>query len=182
MLIDIMNLVGYDYATFGNHEFDYGMERLSELIGKSNHEYLCCNFRYTGSGENRFENLKPFEIKTYGNFKVGFIGIATPKSTSESAPGNFKENGEYVYDFLAGESAEEFYLNIQKSIDECRKAGADYVVAMAHLGNEETATPYTSRELIAHTSGLDVLLDGHSHSFISMEILKNKEEEDVLMA
>ena len=72
-IVDIMNEVGYDFAAVGNHEFDYGMERLSYLIDRSNAEYLSCNIRYTGAGESAMPEFAPYSIATYGNTDVAFI-------------------------------------------------------------------------------------------------------------
>lgn len=182
-LIDITNAVGYDFAVIGNHEFDYGMEQIQKNISLSNAQFLNCNLTYRGSGEDWVsKETKPYEIQTFGNSKVAFIGVSTPWSISTSTPSNFMEDGEYVYDFC-DESAEKFYENVQKYVDECRKKGADYVIVLSHLGTTvETETPYTSIELIENTSGIDVVLDGHSHTEASCWIRQNKDGEDVLLS
>ncbi len=181
-LVDIMNEVGYDFAVLGNHEFDYGMEQLAALLERSDAQYLGCNIRYTGSGENAAAALKPYEIVEYGDVEVAFVGISTPESIVKSTPAYFmNESGEYIYDFYGG-SGEELYAQVQKTVDECLKEGADYVVALAHLGDDEASSPFRSSDLIAGTNGIDVVLDGHSHSVIPCDILKNKDGEDVLLS
>lgn len=182
-MVDIMNAIGYDFATIGNHEFDYGMEQLRTNIHNSNAQFLNCNFTYTGSGEDWVsQETRPYEIKTYGRTKVAFIGVLTPWSIATSTPPNFEEDGQLVYDFC-GESAEKFYGNVQKYVDECREKGADYVIVLSHLGTDlETAAPYTSLDLVENTNGIDVILDAHSHTEASCWIRQNKDGEDVLLS
>ncbi|MBP3477800.1 MAG: bifunctional metallophosphatase/5'-nucleotidase [Lachnospiraceae bacterium] len=180
--VEIMNRVGYDYAVLGNHEFDYGMERLSELLEQSNAKYLGCNIRYTGSDQTFLSRLAAYEIVTYGDVKVGLIGVSTPESIVKSVPAYFcDENGNYVYDFC-GESGEELYECVQENVDACIEEGADYVVVLAHLGTDEASSPFSSVDLIANTNGIDVLLDGHSHSVISCDVVKNAGGGNVLLS
>lgn len=77
-LVDIMNQVGYDFAVLGNHEFDYGMEQLASLLEKAEAQYLGCNIRYTGTGDSAVSSLKPYEIVSYGDTDVAFVGVSTP--------------------------------------------------------------------------------------------------------
>lgn len=178
---DIMNQVGYDIAILGNHEFDYGMEQLSSIIGESSAQYLTCNITYTGSGENALSEVAPYEIIEYGDTSVAFIGVATPESITKSTPAYFMENDEFVYDFC-GESGEKLYECVQGYVDECTEKGADYIVVLSHLGDGEESSPFTSVELIQNTTGVDVVLDGHAHSVISCQVEQNKNGEDVLLS
>ena len=180
--IDIMNEVGYDYAIFGNHEFDYGLEQLKSNIERLDAEYLCCNVTYSGSGENALEGIKPYEIEQYGLTKVAFIGISTPLTPINTTASYFKENGEYVYSFAEGENGAVFFDCVQQTVDECIEQGADYVVALTHLGIDEETEPYTSYDLIENTSGLDVVLDGHSHSTVECESVADKDGDEVLLS
>lgn len=126
--------------------------------------------------------LAAYEIASYGDVKVGFIGVSTPESIAKSVPTFFcDENGNYVYDFY-GKSGEEFYECVQENVDACIKDGADYVVVLAHLGTDEASSPFSSSDLIANTKGIDVLLDGHSHSMISCDVVKNADGEKVLLS
>lgn len=182
-MIDIMNAIGYDFSVIGNHEFDYGMEQLKKNIQLSKAQYLNCNFSYTGSDEDWVrEATKPYEIKTYGKTKVAFIGVSTPWSISSSSPIKFMEDGKIAYSF-SNETTEKFYENVQKYVDECRQKGANYVVLLTHLGTQiETDSPYTSIELIENTTGVDVVLDAHSHTEASCWVRQNKNGEDVLLS
>ncbi|MBR5157660.1 MAG: S-layer homology domain-containing protein [Clostridia bacterium] len=163
-IVDIMNELDYDFAVLGNHEFDYGMEQLSSLIEKSNAQYLGCNISYTGKNKNLLEKVKPYKILEYGDTKVAFIGVTTPESYTKSTPTYFMEDGEYVYELERGNDGKDLYDNVQKYVDECENQGADYIIVLAHLGDAEESSPYTSVELIEATDGIDVVLDGHSHS------------------
>jgi 5'-nucleotidase/2' 3'-cyclic phosphodiesterase and related esterases-like protein len=181
-LVDIMNYIGYDFAVLGNHEFDYGMQQLSELMAKSSAQYLGCNINYTGSGESAVSALKAYEIVEYGKVKVAFIGVLTPESIVKSTPSYFMdESGQLVYDFY-GNSGEQLYTQVQKTVDECRDQGADFVVALAHLGNDEQSEPFSSVDLIKSTSGIDVVLDGHSHSVIPCDVVIDKDGNKVLLS
>ena len=174
-IIDIMNAVGYELAIPGNHEFDYGMERFLELTGKANFPYLSCNFNK--EGEIVFA---PYAIKEFDGVKVGFVGITTPMTLRSSTPKYFmNENGEFIYGFLQDETGEKVYAAVQKAVDDARAEGATYVVAMAHLGNEEECRPWRYADVIANTTGIDVWLDGHSHD-TDQVVMKNKDGQDVV--
>ena len=180
-IVDIMNYVGYDIAVFGNHEFDYGMDRLQYLVNKSNAQYLNCNITYNGNGENRLSSAKPYKIISYGETDVAFIGATTPETLTSSTPTYFMENGSFVYDFAAGNNGTNFYQCIQKNIDECKSLGADYIILVAHLGDLEVSTPYSSIDVINNTVGIDVVIDGHAHNSIPTRIEKNKQGSNVLL-
>ena len=176
-IVEIMNQIGYDFAVFGNHEFDYGMENLSELVKEAKAQYLACNITYTGNGTDLLAKRKPYKIVDYDGIKVAYIGVATPESIVKSTPAYFMENGEMVYSF---DAADELYKTVQKNVDEVRKAGAKYVILVAHLGIEEESEPNRSTDVIANTTGIDVVIDGHSHSTVGMDKIKNKNGLDVV--
>ena len=131
--IKLMNAVGYDIATMGNHEFDYGMERFFELSKMANFPYVSCNFNK--GGELQFA---PYVIKEFDGVKIAFVGISTPKTLTSSTPKYFQdENGNFIYGFFEDETGEGLYNAVQKAVDDARAEGATFVVALAHLGNEE---------------------------------------------
>ena len=177
-LVDIMNELGYDYCVFGNHEFDYGMERLSELMAQSNAQYLNATIHYTGKGENLLASSVPYVINRYGYLDVAFIGVSTPETLTKSTPKYFMEDGEFVYTFDAGE---ELYATVQGYIDEVREKGADVVVLITHLGIEEESEPNRSYDLIANITGADAVIDAHSHSVVECELVKDKSGNDVIL-
>lgn len=174
-IIDIMNKVGYDAVTLGNHEFDYKIPRLKELADELSAAVVSCNF-VNSVGEPIYE---PYKIISYGDTDIAYLGITTPESLTKSTPAYFQdENGEYIYDFCG----DTLYDTVQKSTDDARRDGADYVVALSHLGSEGVTERWSAQEVIANTSGIDIILDGHSHSTIESAVLKNKEGEDVIMS
>lgn len=181
--VQVMNHIGYDLAVPGNHEFDYGMEQLSQLIQEAEAEYLCCNVRYTGAGESALKAVLPYHIERYGNVDVAFIGVCTPENITSSTPAHFMdEAGEFIYDFYAGDHGEELYGQVQAAVDECLEKGAAYVILLTHLGTDEDSAPFRSIDLIEHTEGVNVVLDGHSHSVIPCQIVKNKSGGEVLLS
>ena len=174
-IIDIMNNVGYDIAIPGNHEFDYGMERFLELTGKANFPYISCNFNK--EGELVFQ---PYIIKEFDGVKIAFIGMTTPQTPRSSTPKYFQnDQGEYIYGFMQDDTGEALYAAVQKAVDDARAEGANYVIAIAHLGNEEEVIPWRYNDVIENTTGIDVMLDGHSHDTEQVKV-KNKDGEEVI--
>lgn len=179
-LVDIMNETGYDFASFGNHEFDYQLPQLQTLINKAKYQYLCCNLTYTADDGKGLTGYKPYAIQTYGDVKVAFIGVDTPESFTKSTPAYFQnDKGEFVYSFAEGNNGQELYTTVQKTVDAAKAEGAAYVIVIAHLGIEETSAPWRSTDLIANTTGIDVVLDGHSHSTIAMDMVANKDGKEI---
>ena len=174
-MIDLMNDVGYDVAIPGNHEFDYGTDRFLELVKKANFPYISCNFSHNGELV-----LEPYVIKEAAGRKIGFVGITTPLTFRGSTPTNFQdENGEFVYDFLQTDQTGELaYKAVQDAVDAARADGAEFVYLISHLGNEEECKPWTYADVIANTTGIDVVLDGHSHD-TDQVTMKNKDGEKV---
>ena len=180
-IVDIMNETGYDFAAFGNHEFDYKLPQLAKLTKQAKYEYLACNFKYLGTGTTDI-TYKPYEIVDYGGTKVAYIGIATPESFSKSTPAYFQdENGNYIYSFCEDDDGSALYKVVQDTVDEVKKAGADYVIALAHLGNEGITDIWTSKAVIANTTGIDAMLDGHDHETLTMKVA-NKDGKEIILA
>ena len=178
-IIDLMNLVGYDAVTLGNHEFDYRMERLAELVGMMNTKPVCCNFQKIGESESYFE---PYTIVSYGDVDIAYIGITTPSTVTMSFPAQFKyESGAYIYTF----NPTELYDIVQDNIDSAKAAGADYVIALSHVGYAEDEI-YGDLEdvedLIRNTDGFDVVLDAHSHSVIEGKTVVDEGGNEVLLS
>ena len=160
-IIDIMNRVGYDVAVPGNHEFDYQVPRLLELNKKLNGGYTSANFMDLKTGSTVFQ---PYKLFTYDDTKVAFVGLTTPESFSKSTPVYFQDgNGNYIYGFCEDETGEKLYAQLQKTVDEARAAGANYVILVGHLGMEGTTPRWNTENIIKNTSGIDAVIDGHSH-------------------
>ena len=173
--IELMNALGYDVVIPGNHEFDYGMERFFELVDMAEFPYISCNLRK--DGELVFD---PCIIKEFDGVKIAFVGATTPETLTSSTPRYFQDDeGNFIYDFTQGGDGSEFYSAVQKAVDDARADGADYVFLMAHLGDEAACRPYTYADVIEHTTGLDALLDGHSHD-TGKVIMKNAAGQNVI--
>ena len=173
-IIDIMNAVGYDIVIPGNHDYDYGMDRFLELTGKANFPYISCNFNK--EGELVFD---PYVIKEFDGVKVAFVGVTTPMTLRTSTPKYFmNDQGEFIYGFLEDETGEKVYSAVQKAVDDARGEGANYVILMAHLGNEDECSPWRYDQVVENTSGIDAVLDGHSHD-LEQTTVKNKDGVDV---
>ncbi len=174
-IIELMNLVGYDALTLGNHEFDYRLPRLFELTDMMNTKPVCCNFQKIGEDESVFD---AYSMVSYGDTDIAYVGITTPSTISSSSPSQFKnEQDEYIYTF----NVSNLYQTVQDTIDAARAEGADYIIALSHIGYEEDEAYEDVEDLIANTQGLDVVLDGHSHSVIEGMTLQDKQGEDVLL-
>ncbi len=174
-LVELMNEAGYEIAIPGNHEFDYGMDQFLSLAEKAKFQYISCNFNK--DGELVFE---PYVIKELGGAKVAFVGVTTPKTLTSSTPKYFQnEKGEFVYGFFQDDTGEGVYKAVQQAVDDARAEGAEYVVVLGHMGNEEECRPWTYADVIENTTGIDAFLDGHSHD-TEQVTMKNKDGEDVI--
>lgn len=177
-IIEIMNTAGYDLATFGNHEFDYGMDQLNKLTQMAEFPYISCNFVKIPENESVFPAYYMFDCN---GVKIAFVGITTPESLTKSTPIYFQDDaGNYVYGFCQDQTGTILYETVQKAVDEARAAGAQYVVALAHLGDAGITQAWTSEAVIANTSGIDAMIDGHSHEQYVRSI-KNKEGKEILL-
>ncbi len=177
-LIDIMNKVGYDFAVPGNHEYDYGMPRFLELAGKLSCGYYSSNFMDLRTGSTVFA---PYKMFTYGDTKVAFVGATTPESFTKSTPAYFQDgNGNYIYGFCEDENGQKLYNQIQSSVNSAKAEGANYVILVGHLGENGTTDRWTSDNVIKNTTGIDALIDGHSHEAYG-KYVKNKDGQDVLL-
>ena len=179
-LIEIMNEVGYDFAVPGNHEFDYGMPRFLELAKELEGGYYSCNFTDLRTGK---PVLSPYKMETYGDVQVAYLGVSTPESISKSTPVYFQDGaGNYIYGFQEDDDGTALYGTVQAAVDDARAAGADYVIAVGHLG-ENGVTPYwNSSALAAATNGIDAIIDGHSHEVVPAKTVHNKDGEEVLIS
>ena len=181
-IIKLMNAAGYDAATLGNHEFDYGMFGCMQIIDWAEFPYTSCNFYNEAAGvrgENVLDSYVTFEC---GDEKIAFVGITTPESFTKSTPAYFQnENGEYIYGIAGGEDGAALYADVQAAVDAAKADGATKVIALGHLGDDPASQPWTSKETIAHVSGLDAFIDGHSHSTIKGEEVAGKDGNKVLL-
>jgi 2',3'-cyclic-nucleotide 2'-phosphodiesterase (5'-nucleotidase family) len=172
-LTDIMNQVGYTLFVPGNHEFDYGMARMQELMGQMKAKVISSNFTDLKANKLVFA---PYTIIAYGERKVAYVGITTPESFTKSTPAYFQdESGAYVYGFCESNNGQDLYKAVQAAVDAARLEGAGTVIAVGHLGIDGQSSPWRSTDVIANTTGIDAFIDGHSHSAVESELVPNKD-------
>lgn len=182
-LVDIMNKVGYDIFVPGNHEFDYGMDRMLELMKSLDAKVISSNFTDLKANKLVYE---PYTIVTYGEgdkaVEVAYVGITTPESFTKSTPAYFQDSsGKFIYGFEEGNKGQELYDAVQNAVDAATAKGADYVVAIGHLGIDAQSSPWRSTDVIANTTGIDAFIDGHSHSTVESDVVKNEAGESVIL-
>lgn len=173
-VVDVMRVMNYDAITLGNHEFDYGMERMFQLLRQVPVPVVCCNLYDIRSGRMVFA---PYVMKRVGDKRIAFVGVVTPTSMEDEAYAFRDEHDSLVYDL----QREDIPVLVQRAVDEARKAGADYVIVDSHLGEELTARHSDSHTLVANTSGIDIVLDGHSHAVVVSDTILNKEGKPIVV-
>ncbi len=188
-IIRLMNAAGYDLATLGNHEFDYGMARARALVQEADFPYISCNFVSVDAGNALTKGLTPvhlgdngvvwnvlddIKVFTIGGVRIAFVGITTPETIRASTPAYFMDETQsrYIYEILGGNDGKKLYSAVQRAINKA-KCCADYVIALGHLGVDKSSGAWTSEQVIAHTTGLDAFIDGHSHT-----VMENKQVYD----
>ena len=181
-IVKLMGAAGYDLATLGNHEFDYGMDRIMDILSNGEVPYVSCNFYHEENGEKGVNVLEAYRIFELGGQKIAFVGITTPESFTKSTPAYFQDDqGNYIYGISGGEDGADLYADVQAGIDAAKAAGADIVIALGHLGDDPASQPWTSEEVIANVSGLDAFIDGHSHSTVEGKEVADKDGNSVLL-
>ena len=171
-IIELMNEAGYDLATPGNHEFDYGMARAKAVLQEADFPYVSCNWVDLRTGFNVLPSVKFFLV---GGRKIVFVGVTTPETFTKSTPAYFMNDAQtkYIYDILGGEDGQKLYDAVQEAIDKAEFWGADTIIGLGHLGVDPSSSPWTSEEVIAHTHGFTAFIDGHSHT-----VMANKQVTD----
>ena len=171
-IVKIMNHVGYDAVVLGNHEFDYGMPQMFNITDSLDAPVLCANLKNIQTDEFPYQ---AYHIVSYGDVDIAYIGFTT--TTSGTVKSLSDEQGNPLYSLMR----EDFYLNAQQFIDEARGKGADFVIALAHLGDSQKGIHPNSTGLIANTTGLDAVIDGHDHHIIEEQFVNDKEGKPVLL-
>ena len=171
-IIKLMSEAGYDLATPGNHEFDYGMARAKAAMKEASFPYVSCNWVDLRTGLKVLPSIKIFTI---GGARIAFVGVTTPETFTKSTPAYFMNASQtkYIYDILGGDDGQKLYKAVQKAIDKAKLLGATYIIGLGHLGVDPSSAPWTSEEVIAHTTGFDAFIDGHSHT-----VMENKQVAD----
>ncbi len=180
-IIKLMNAAGYDLATFGNHEFDYGMEGCLQAVEWASFPYVSCNFYHEENGVIKDTVVDPYKVFEVGDVKIAIIGITTPETFTSSTPAYFQdENGNYIYGIAGGTDGSALYNTVQKTINSATKE-ADVVIALGHLGIDKSSAPWRSEDVIRNTTGLDAFIDGHSHSTVEMKEVTDKAGNKVVL-
>ena len=148
-IVDILRHMGYDAIGLGNHEFDYGVPRMNELLSQVKAPVVCANF--------------------FDGRRVAFVGVLTSETMRAEAYSFYDDNGHLLYDLKPMDVAR----IVQQAVDEARGEGADVVVLISHLGEVPIPNHLNSHDVITRTRGIDVVLDGHSHSVIEQKLVPN---------
>ena len=156
--VTMMNATGYDVATIGNHEFDYGYAQLAENMKAAKFKVLCADV-LGADGKTIFDANTIIEK---GGVKIGFFGLETPEAQTKANPKLIEG-----LKFLAGKDGSELYACAAAQVKALKEQGADLVVCLAHLGIDGSSEPYTSYDLAKNVNGIDFIIDGHSHSVIT---------------
>ena len=179
-IIQLMNSAGYDLATLGNHEFDYGMDRILEIVNKeADFPYISCNFKDLRTGSKVLPAVKYF---WRGGRVIAFVGVTTPETITKSTPAYFMnaDQTQYIYGIDGGDDGKALYKAVQKAIDHAWLF-ADFVIGLGHLGVDGSSSPWTSREVIQNTSGFNAFIDGHSHTVMPSEIVRDAKGNPVVL-
>ena len=172
----------YDVMAVGNHEYDYGIDQFDILRSTENTTAVSCNYLDV-SGNRILPAYKSIDY-TVGDasVRVAYVGVTTPSTLTSSMPTNFQDDdGNYIYDFCGDATGEKLYGAVQTAVDQARNVdGADYVVLLAHLGQSGSVDRWRSDALVANTTGIDVVVDAHSHEQY-VQTVKNRAGDDVVI-
>ena len=163
--IQFMNAAGYDAATLGNHEFDYGQDVLKERMSEALFPYVAANIQIEASGKNF---IPPYTIIQKNNMKIGILGLTTPQTITSTSPKNVRG-----LTFLQGR---ELWQAADTAAKELREQGCDLVIALGHLGSMPDSMESSAEAVLSHASGIDIFIDGHDHQ------VKNKYVGGILLA
>ena len=178
--IDIMNAAGYNVATLGNHEFDYGIATMFANAARATFRTVSCNFLKRESADDPGRRAFPaYTVVTSGAVRVAFVGVTTPSTLVSAKPSTFLDpTGTWrAYDFISGEA---LYAAVQQAVNEAARM-ADYTIVLGHLGISPDCIGYRSTDVIAHTTNFVALIDGHSHSEYTGSRVRNAAGEEVIL-
>lgn len=167
-IVDIMRSVGYDAVTLGNHEFDFGMPRVQQLMPLIQAPVVCANLYQAGADRPMYPT---FIMKQYGQKRIGFVGVCTAESMRTESYAFYDKQGNMLYDLCP----QTMTALVQQSVDSAYAAGADYVVLLSHLGELTVANGVNSHDMVSQTHGIDMVLDGHTHTVVPHAEQANQE-------
>lgn len=171
-IVDIMRNVGYDAITIGNHEFDFGVPRMMELLPQIKAPIICTNFFKAGAKHPLYPT---FTIKSYGPKRIGFVGVCTPASMVDEKYAFYNGKNNKLYDLRP----DDVVTLVQQSVDSVKRAGADYVVLLSHLGELDLGKGIDSHTLVSRIRGVDVVLDGHTHSVVPHDMVQDADKKEI---
>ena len=165
--VGLMNAMGYDACAIGNHEFDFGLENMARIFSEAGFPVLCANYDFTGTPCEGI--VKPWTVIKRGGVRVGVFGLS-PDPAGLVAKG-YCQGVVFISPVEAA----------RRAVAALEKEGCDVIVCLSHLG-WQINNEYNDERLVRETSGIDLILGGHSHDYFEKPLLyKNKEGKEVLM-
>jgi len=171
-IADILRHMDYHALTIGNHEFDYGVPRMMQLLEEVGTPVVCANFYEAGKHQPVFA---PYVIRQYGDKRVAYIGACTPETMISEGYSFYDTDGILLYDL----KPKTFYQLVQQAVDAARSEGADYVVLLSHVGETPQSMGFSSHLLVSNTRGIDIVLDGHTHEIVESVKVKNLDGKEI---
>lgn len=163
--IGLMNRMGYDAVTIGNHEFDYGLDNLARIFRMANFPIVCANYDFTGTVCEGL--VKPYIILKRNGVKIGVFGLGAPLQglvSGKNCPG---------VKFIDPIECTKKMVDVLRNQEKC-----DMVICLSHLGWGKGNN--RDEELIPATDGIDLVLGGHSHTYMQeMEWVKDNKGKPV---
>ena len=161
--VEFLNVTGYDIVTLGNHEFDWGADNMEQNMANAEFDIVCANLFRAADGTTLFPANKVFDTVVG---KVGVFGLATPEIMTKTHPDKIKN--------IALSQAEELYAVAAAQVAELEAAGCDLIVCLAHLGDADESITNRSIDVIANVEGIDLFIDGHSHTTIDGGVIEGE--------
>ncbi len=171
-IADILRYMDYHALTLGNHEFDYGIPRMQQLLEQVGTPVVCANLYEAGEP---YPVFAPYVIHQYGDKRVAYVGACTPETMILEGYSFYDTNGILLYDL----KPKTFYELVQQAVDAARAEGADYVVLLSHVGETPQSMGFSSHRLVNNTRGIDIVLDGHSHEIIECAKATNLDGKEI---
>ena len=154
--VEFMNAAGYDAATVGSHDFDYRFDNLLRMRNAAEYDILCANLTYRDTGDLVFDDNRIFDC---GGVRIGVFGLCTPETMTTANPVN-------TANLSFGDSAAELYAVAAEQVVGLEAAGCDLIVCIGYLGTDESSSPYRSTDVIGSVAGIDLFIDGNSHTLM----------------
>lgn len=177
--IEIMNNVGYDVAAVGKKELYYDCERIIGMQASMHFNLVSCNLVEKSSDESVF---LPYKIVTYGEKSVAYVGVTAPTAYNIRTEKKYlDESGNIKFEFCQDENGKRLYDKVQQSVNQAREDGADYVIILSNLGENDWKEKWDIKQLIVHTTGIDAVIDGGTDSVVVNEEVDDKNGEKVIL-